>query len=1022
MEQTLTKNLMNISNESLELKTKQIGKEIFQKVKSSKTSFFDRSFWSAKLMDLGMKDEKLKIELFRFVDVLPTLKSDEQISKHIQEYFGSFKGEHSDLIKIATQVSSGSFIGKMAASIAIRTGVTEMAKTFIAGENVKEVIQKVCELRKKKMGFTIDILGEAVLSEKEASYYQKLYLDLILGLSKEATKWDSIPLLDNSPQGPLSRVNVSVKLSSLYSQTDSMDFRNSINILKDKLRPILQLAKKENAFIYIDMESYYFKDLTITIFKEILEEKEFSDWKNAGIVIQAYLKDSENDLKNLIAWTKKRNIPVSVRLVKGAYWDYETIISKQKHWHCPVFKNKFETDANFEKLSKLLIENYPSIYPAIGSHNIRSLANAKAFAEELNLPKGAIEYQFLFGMADPIKEAFVDMGERVRIYTPYGELIPGMAYLVRRLLENTANESFLRQGFAENASEDVLLQSPLVIARSESDEATSKTWHEKEIASSDLRPPRNDVVNPQHMSTSAQFINEPDTDFTISTNRELMERAIENCRKDLGKRYSLIINGKKIETKEWGYSINPSNPNEIVGKFAKAETSHAEDAIKAANNSFNAWQDTPIQKRAEILFDAAKIMRKKRFDLAALMVLEEGKPWREADGDVSEAVDFLNYYALEAKKLFTPEKLLSPSGEENYSIYQPRGVAAIISPWNFPLAILTGMSSAALACGNPVILKPAKQASIIAAKYMEILEEAGLPPGVCNYLPGDGRTIGNYLVEHKDISIIAFTGSMEVGLQINKSAQEVKPGQDFVKKVICEMGGKNAIIVDGDADLDEAVKGVIYSAFGYAGQKCSAASRVIVVKEAYDHFLERLLEAAKSIKTRNPEDPSSYLGPVIDKSAFENTKKYIEIGKQEGRMLTGIEEYSGGYFISPTIFADVKPGARIAQEEIFAPVLAVIKANDFNEAINIANGVRFALTGGLFSRSPGNIQTSKEKFKVGNLYINRGCTGAKVGRQPFGGFKMSGIGSKAGGKDYLLQFVEPRVITENTMRRGFAPE
>lgn len=985
---------LDLSNKSLEEKARLFGKEIFKRVKSSKTSFFDRSFWSTKLMELGMKDEKLKIELFRFVDVLPTLKTDEQLSKHINEYFGNVKGGHSDLIKIAAQIGTGNILGRMAASAAVKAGVTQMAKTFIAGENVKEVIQRVSELRKKNMAFTIDILGEAVLSEKEASYYQNLYIELISGLSNEITKWDINNLLDNSPHGSLSKVNVSVKLSSLYSQADVMNFKNSVHFLKQKLKPILQIAKNENAFIYIDMESYSFKDLTITVFTEILEEKEFLDWRNAGIVIQAYLKDSEQDLNDLIKWTKARGTPISIRLVKGAYWDYETIISKQTGWHCPVFQNKFETDANFEKLCKLLIENYPHIYPAIGSHNIRSLAHAKAYAKELNLPKGAIEYQFLFGMADPIKEAFVDLGERVRIYTPYGELIPGMAYLVRRLLENTANESFLRQGFQENISEDELLQAPIT------------------------------QIKPQATSHKSQaFINIPDTDFTVAKNRDLMQKAILETRKNLGKKYPLIINNKKIETKDWADSINPSKASEIVGKFALATIQDADLAIKAAQDAFKTWSEKDIHERANILFKASNIMQERRFELASIMILEEGKPWREADGDVSEAIDFLNYYGQEAKKLFPKEKLLSPSGEENYSFYQPRGIAVIISPWNFPLAILTGMSSAALVSGNTVILKPAKQASVIASKYMEILQEAGLPSGVCNYLPGDGKVIGNYLVQHKDISLIAFTGSVEVGLSINKFACEVHQGQNFVKKVICEMGGKNAIIVDDDADLDEAVKGVIYSAFGYAGQKCSASSRVVVVKEVYDRFIERLVEAAKSIKVGSTEDPSSYIGPVIDSKALENTIKYIEIGKKEGRLLTGGETLlPEGYFIAPTIFVDVKREAIIAQEEIFAPVLVVIKANDFDEAIEIANGVKYALTGGLFSRSPGNIQKAKEKFKVGNLYINRACTGAKVARQPFGGFKMSGIGSKAGGEDYLLQFVEPRVITENTMRRGFAPD
>lgn len=998
MREVLLKEQMGTSK-TLEQRIQDIGKDIFKRVKSSKTSFFDRSFWSTKLMEIGMKDEKLKVELFRFVDVLPTLSTDEQLSKHIQEYFGNVS-ELSDVVKSVEAFHGmpllGS-IGKMAASVAIRTGVTQMARTFIAGENIKEVVSKINEIRKKKMTFTIDILGEAVLSEKEADFYQKLYMELVSGLSKESNKWTEIEQLDSSPYGLLPKVNVSVKLSSLYSQADPIDFKSSVFYLKEKLRPILQLAKKENVFIYLDMESYHLKDLTLAVFKEILEEAEFLNWKDAGIVIQAYLKDSEPDLRDLIEWVKKRGVPITVRLVKGAYWDYETITSKQKQWHCPVFENKFETDVNYEKLTRLLIENYKLIHPAIASHNIRSIAHAKAYSEKLDLPRGAVEYQFLFGMADPIKEAMVDLGERVRIYTPYGELIPGMAYLVRRLLENTANESFLRQGFQEGANEDELLTIPLGVP----------------------------IVEMLHATPLQDFQNEPDTDFTILKNRELMQNAISDWKKSLNKKYPLIINGKQIETKDWADSINPGNPSEIVGRFALAEIRHADEAINVALKAFPEWQDTHVNKRAEILFNAAKIMQKKRFELAALMVLEEGKLWREADGDVSEAIDFLNYYGFEAKKIFTPEKLISPSGEENHSFYQGRGVAAIISPWNFPLAILTGMSSAALACGNTVILKPAKQASIIAAKYMEVLQEAGLSPGVCNYLSGDGRTIGNHLVQHKDISLIAFTGSMEVGLSINKLVSVVHPEQNFVKKLICEMGGKNAIIVDGDADLDEAVKGVLYSAFGYSGQKCSAASRVIVLKEAYDHFLERLIEAGKSIKVGLAEDPGSYLGPVIDKAAFENTKKYIEIGKQEGKLVTGGENLSlssGGYFISPAIFADVKPDARIAQEEIFAPVLAVIKANDFNHALEIANGTKFALTGGLFSRSPGNIQKAKEKFRVGNLYINRACSGAKVGRQPFGGFKMSGIGSKAGGKDYLLQLVEPRVITENTMRRGFAPD
>ena len=450
----------DLLNTSIEDKLGSFGKQIFAYIKSSKSSFFDRSYLSTKLMDLAMKDENLKVQLFRFVDVLPVLKTSDLVSSHIQEYFGGLEGEYKELLKFLTQFSTGGVLGKLASNFAVKTGVTEMAKTFIAGENIKQIIQKVKNFRNKKITFTIDILGETVLSESEAEYYQKLYMDLISDLSEAALNWEYVELTDSAPYGDLPKVNISVKLSSLYSQADCMDFKNSVCFLKEKLRPIFTLAKSKGAFVYLDMENYELKDLTIAVFKDILSENEFKNWKHAGIVLQAYLKDTEADLFDLVKWVKNRATPVTVRLVKGAYWDYETIISKQKNWKCPVFQNKFETDAIFEKLSKILIDNYPDIYSAIASHNIRAISYAKAYSESVGLPKGALEFQLLYGMAGPIQDSLTNLGERVRIYTPFGDLIPGMAYLVRRLLENTANESFLRQGFVENINEDELLKAP----------------------------------------------------------------------------------------------------------------------------------------------------------------------------------------------------------------------------------------------------------------------------------------------------------------------------------------------------------------------------------------------------------------------------------------------------------------------------------------------------------------------------------------------------------------------------------
>jgi RHH-type proline utilization regulon transcriptional repressor/proline dehydrogenase/delta 1-pyrroline-5-carboxylate dehydrogenase len=447
-------------------------------------------------------------------------------------------------------------------------------------------------------------------------------------------------------------------------------------------------------------------------------------------------------------------------------------------------------------------------------------------------------------------------------------------------------------------------------------------------------------------------------------------------------------------------------------------------AVESAKKAFPAWRDTDPQERAECLCRAARIMEQERDELAAWQVFEVGKNWREADADVCETIDYLNYYASEMVRLAKPRRLGPVAGETNDLFYEPKGIALVIPPWNFPMAICAGMTTAAVVAGNTVILKPASQSPIIAAKFVDIMMRAGLPAGVINFLPGPGSEIGDYIVQSPDIHMIAFTGSREIGCRINRLAADVVPGQKHLKKVIAEMGGKNAIIVDSDADLDEAVVETVRAAFGYQGQKCSACSRVIVLEPAYDTFLARLVEAARSINIGMPEEPGNFMGPVVDSGAYKGILKYIEIGKSEAKLALqrDVSHLGDGFFISPTIFADVPPTSTIAQEEIFGPVLAVIKAKNLDEALEIALGTDYSLTGGIFSRSPANIARARQEFRVGNLYINRKNTGAIVARQPFGGFKMSGIGSKAGGPDYLLQFVDPRTVTENTLRRGFAPE
>lgn len=970
------------------------GEEILNRMESqSKGSIFNKDWWYGQIMDWSMKNEHFKTQMFRFVDVLPALNSGSEVARHLKEYFA----ESGDDLPSVFNVGVG--LGSLAPSImagAIRKNVTQMAKMFITGESPDEALPVIKKSRKNKITFTVDILGEATLSEKEAREYQSKYLELIEWLAKDARTWDEVPLIDRDHEGSMPKVNVSVKLTALYSQINDKAWDETKTILKERLRPILRSAMDKNVFINLDMEQYSVKHLTLEVFKDLMIESEFKNYKYFGCVIQAYLRDSLDDIKDLTKFATLRGTPFSIRLVKGAYWDYETVEAEQRRWPIPVYTNKQESDANYELCAEYLLSNFKVIRVAFGSHNVRSISAAIVMAEKLGVPKEGFEIQMLYGMADPIKRSLVDMGYRVREYAPVGDLIPGMAYLVRRLLENTSNESWLRGKFADGQSTDKLLKNPL-----ENLQQTSAA-----------------------LKVEDRFYNEPLKDFAVEETRRLMIQALEQARKNLGKTYPLFINGKEVKTARTLARVNPSNTAQVVGQICLASKEDAEASFQAADKAFGTWKKVPALERARMVDKVADLMVRDRFHLIATQVLEVGKPWAEADGDVAEAIDFCRYYARHMRELSQPLKVGNVPGESSMYEYLPRGVSLVIAPWNFPLAILCGMAAAALVTGNTVIMKPAEQSSVVAAGLMDLFREAGFPAGTVNFLPGLGEEVGEYLVQHPKITTIAFTGSKTVGLHILNESYKHKPGQTQVKRCIIEMGGKNAIIIDSDSDLDEAVDGVLYSAFGFSGQKCSACSRVIVLAEVFDKFEARLLEATRSISVGSAEDPSPYLGPVVDEEAYARIQNTIAQAKKDHKLLYQAEVPAGlpqGYFIPPAIFTHVDPKSRLAQDEIFGPVLALIKAKDLDEALEIANSTEYALTGGLFSRSPENIKKVRAEFEVGNLYVNRGITGAMVDRHPFGGFKMSGVGSKTGGPDYLKQFVEPRCVTENMLRRGFAP-
>jgi 1-pyrroline-5-carboxylate dehydrogenase len=509
------------------------------------------------------------------------------------------------------------------------------------------------------------------------------------------------------------------------------------------------------------------------------------------------------------------------------------------------------------------------------------------------------------------------------------------------------------------------------------------------------------------------FKNEPVLNFTEASNRNAQQEALERIQSQLGREYDLIIGAERLKSPETFTSINPARKSEIIGIFQNATPEQANRAVESAYESFRSWKRVPAEGRANILFRSAGLLRKKRFENNAWMILEVGKSWAEADADTAEAIDFCEFYGREALRYAGPQPLTRIPGEQNELKYIPLGAGAVIPPWNFPSAIMVGMTTAAVVTGNTVVLKPSSDSPAVAAFFVEILQEAGLPPGVVNFLTGDGKTAGNTLVEHPKTRFVAFTGSKEVGLRITEEASRPRPGQVWIKRVIAEMGGKDFIIVDEDADLESAVDGVLASAFGFQGQKCSACSRAIVHERVYPPFVERLVQKAKAIKVGPTTDPTSYMGPVINERALRNILNYVEIGKQEGQLLTGGQAPAGdGFFIQPTVIADVDPKARIAQEEIFGPVLALIRARNLDHAIRIANDSEYGLTGSVYCSNREHIDRAKEECHVGNLYVNRKCTGALVGVHPFGGFNMSGTDSKAGGRDYLLLFTQAKSISE----------
>lgn len=700
------------------------GKALFSSIAGEKPSLFNTSSWTGRVVDWSMQNERFKIQLFRFVDVFPTLTTPKQLTGHIREYFGTER----DMPQV---LSSGARIAGMFGSLGgtllsklISANIHEMARQFILGEHIKEAVKQLKKVRGDGFGAVVDVLGEATLSDDEAEAYIGTYLELLCALEGEQQRWERLPGEGGDDPGmdwgDSPKVNVSVKPTAMYCLANPQDFEGSVQGILNGMRRICARVVSLKGFLCIDMESYRFKEITLEVYRRL--KLEFRAYPHIGIVLQAYLKESDRDLSNLLSWASAENTPISVRLVKGAYWEYETVKAVQMGWEVPVRTVKGETDAAFERQARSILENQRICHFACATHNIRTISAVIEIAKELQTPAARYEFQMLYGMAEPVRRGILKETGRVRLYSPYGDMVSGMGYLVRRLLENTSNESFLRQSFSGEVQVERLLEDPA--ARVLQEQVEQEKMPKMRVTSPDALPP---------------FANEPMVDFTRTDHRTAFPAAIARHRSEQARICPLFIGGREVMTGDMIPSSNPARPSEILGQVSQAGIIEVNLAIAAAKEAFPAWRDTPSRERAAYLLKAAEVARGRIFALAAMQILEIGKQWDQAYADVCEAIDFLEYYARESIRLSAPRLLGGVPGELNNYMYEPKGVAAVIAPWNFPLAISAGMASAAIVSGNPVVFKPSNLAAMVGHQLVEIFREAGCRTAYSTSCPAAGR-------------------------------------------------------------------------------------------------------------------------------------------------------------------------------------------------------------------------------------------------------------------------------------------
>ena len=942
--------------DELETRTRELGVELLRRARGYRPTPAERA--QDRLLLALSRDEELQRRLLGVVDVLSGLWFDgsgRRTQQLLHEYLGHEFPASPALVRTALRLATwGSWPSPLVAR-ASRIGAGFMAGRFIVKPSRRAIDRVLRSLDGMGRYPSFDLLGEQVLSEHEADGYARRYLGLVRRLAPRAA---GLP----TPSG-VRRLQVSLKLSSLTADFNAADPERTLRRVGPRLEQIAMAAREAGVAVTVDAEQYEYRDLGWWIFQAVFGSSSWRDWDGAGLVIQAYLADALDHTREVTAFARQR-APFQVRLVKGAYWDYEGILAQQRSWPCPVFQQKDATDLCFETVTRELIAAAPAVNLAVASHNLRSHAFAEAVREGAGLPVGAIEHQTLYRTAEGTSRALTLMGWPCRDYVPLGELLPAMAYLARRILENSSQSGFLLHARLGESEESLLrapqpLEAPTTATPATSDEHTFVNHP----------PPR--------------LFRAEDRERFAAAYGDVLRASDQVWRLDLGSPAGAVVD-----------STDPADGSR-GGRVEFATVAHAQEAIRRARTGLAVWRWTDVTERARILLDAADRMAAERDRLAAWVVREGGKAAAEAYGDVDEAIDFIRFYALQAERL--------PGAG-----FHPRGIVAVIPPWNFPLAIPCGMVSAALATGNAVILKPAEETPIVARHLVDLLHGAGVPREALVWLPGEGESVGRALVESPDVGMVAFTGSRAVGEWIFRTCAATLTSDGRPKTALTETGGKNPVIVCADGDLDEAIKGVLRSAFAQANQKCSAASRVFVERPVLKLFLDRLREGAASLQVGPGVDFGTFIPPVISSAAADRIRAAAEVARREGTVvldaMTGIE----GTALGPLIVL-VDPAAaataHTTQEEIFGPILAMIPFDTIEEALHSANNVAYGLTAGVYTRSHTTMELVIDGLEAGNVYVNRETVAARVGIEPFGGRKLSGTGPKAGSDEYAWAFV-----------------